>query len=117
MPTKAAAAGLRPRRSLGTVNTTVFDQKSIEMNHVQGCGQAPLVPSKGRRGPPVRHLRLISSLRCITDPARADPVGISCFFTWTLIAAPLQRQPTARMVEPIGIEPMTSCLQSTRSPS
>jgi hypothetical protein len=38
-------------------------------------------------------------------------------FSWTAVAERAFSTVAVRLVEPVGIEPTTSCLQSTRSPS
>ena len=49
-------------------------------------------------------------------PTNAGPIGIAKTYSLTNAVSRAPENPTPKLVEPIGFEPTTSCLQSRRSP-
>ena len=53
----------------------------------------------------------------VKERGRLCARAISIAFAWNALLITRAAEPPEGLVEPIGIEPMTSCLQSRRSPS
>ena len=100
------------------------------------CGQAAdiaLLPRPRRTGESPGNVIVLQcseiahrSRRCVAIDSRSDPTSSRCqisrirvkpFGFWRMRKTFLCERAGARLVEPDGIEPTTSCLQSRRSPN
>ena len=116
----AVAAG-KSRRNPGTVSHAPSQEIGSPHDAIATSPSIRLSPEilRGNSGRQDWRGQLYYLIYDVSEPGRptnAGPIGIAKTYSLTNAVSRAPENPTPKLVEPIGFEPTTSCLQSRRSP-